>query len=127
MGATLEYAGHTLILFDDHSYRWFGVKRFAWDGTGDDTAVLAAIVGHWRYRDHYAARDSHEEDAGNIHGPYGVAAITPAEFVPVGAARAAALVEEFCRLYDCPPRPEVREQVASGASASGTFRVSRPS
>lgn len=111
MGTGLEYTGHTLILFDDRSYRWFSVKRFAWDGAGDDSAVLAALIGHWRYRDHYAARDSHEEDAGDIHGPYWVAAITPAEFASVGPAGAVALVEEFCGLYDAQPRHEVREQV----------------
>jgi hypothetical protein len=113
MSVTLEYTGHTLILFDDRSYRWFSVKRFAWQGTGDDTAELAALSGHWRYRDHYASRDSHEQDAGDIHGPYRLAAITPAEFVPVGPDEAAALVEEFCGLYGCPPRPEVREQIAT--------------
>ena len=111
MAAGLEYTGHTLILFDDQSYRWFSVKRFAWDGMGDDAAVLAALIGNWRYRDHYAARNSHEEDAGDIHGPYWVAAISPAEFASVGPAWSAAVVEEFCGLYDAPPRPEVREQV----------------
>lgn len=109
---TLEYTGHMLILFNDHSYRWFSVKRFAWDGTGDDTAVLAALIGHWRYRDHYASRDSHEQDAREIHGPYRLAAITPTEFVPVGPQGAAALVEEFCGLYGCPAL-EVREQIAA--------------
>ena len=111
MGVALEYTGHTLILFDDHSYRWFSVKRFTWDGTGDQSAVLAALIGHWRYRDHYAARDSHEQDAGDIHGPYWVAAITPAEFLPVGPEGATALVEEFCGLFDAPPRPEVRGHI----------------
>jgi hypothetical protein len=113
VGATLEYTGHTLILFDDHSYRWFSVKRFAWDDTGDDTAVLAALIAHPRYRDHYAARDSHERDAGDIHGPYRLSAISPAEFVPVGPDGAAALVEEFCVLFAGPPRPEVREEIAA--------------
>lgn len=111
MAVALEYTGHKLILFDDDSYRWFSVKRFEWDGAGDDSAVLAALIGHWRYRDHYASRDSHEEDAGNIHGPYWLAAISPAEYVGVGPAEAAAVVEEFCGLYDTPPRPEVREQI----------------
>ena len=108
-----EYTGHTLIRFDDHSYRWFSVKRFAWDGAGDDSTVLGALIEHWRYRDHYASPNSHEQDAGDIHGPYRLAAIAPAEFVPVGADEAAALVEEFCGLYDCLPRPEVREQIAA--------------
>jgi hypothetical protein len=109
--ATLVYTGHELVLFDDRSYRWLSVKRFAWDGTGDTPAVLAALIRHQRYRDHYAARDSHEEDSGNIHGPYWVDAITPAEFVPIGPDAAAAAVEEFCGLFGCPPRPEVREQI----------------
>ena len=113
MGATLEYLGHSFIHFDDRSYRWFSVKRFVWDGTGDDAAVLAALIGHRRYRDHYASADSHEQDAGDIHGPYRLAAITTAEFVPVGPEGAAALVEEFCGLYACPPQPVVHEQIAA--------------
>jgi len=111
VGTGLEYTGHTLILFDDHSYRWFSVKRFTWDGAGDDAAVLAALIGNWRYRDHYASRDSHKEDAGDIHGPYWVAAITPADFTDIGRAGAAAVIEEFCGLYDAPPRPEVRDEL----------------
>ena len=110
---TLEYLEHILILFDDQSYRWFSVKRFAWEGTGDDPAVLAALISHSRYRDHYAGRDSHDEDAADIHGPYWVAAITPAEFVPVGSAGAAGLVEEFCGLSELRPRREVSEQIAA--------------
>jgi hypothetical protein len=111
--ASLKYTGHTLIPFFDHSYRWFSVKRFAWDGKGDDTAVLGALIEHWRYRDHYASPDSHEQDAGDIHGPYRLSAITPTEFVPVGPDGAAALVEEFCGLYGCPPQPVVHEQIAA--------------
>jgi len=111
VGVTLECTGHTLIRFDDGSYRWISVKRFVWDGTGDDPAVLAALIGHWRYRDHYMSPDSHEKDAGDIHGPYLVAAITPTEFVPLDQAGAAAVIEEFCGLFDAPPRPEVREQI----------------
>lgn len=113
MGVTLEYTGHTLIGFDDDSYRWLSIKRFAWDGNGDDTAILAALIGHWRYRDHYASQGSHEQDAGDIHGPYRLAAITPAEFVPVGPDRAAVVVDEFGRLYNLPPRAEIREKIAS--------------
>ena len=104
MGVTLECTGHTLIRFDDGSYRWISVKRFVWDGTGDDPAVLAALIGHWRYRDHYTSPDSQEEDAGDIHGPYLVAAITPTEFVPLDQAGAVAGIEEFCGLFDIPPR-----------------------
>lgn len=111
MEVSLDYTGHTFIPFDDRSYRWFSVKRFTWDGTGDDHSVLAGLIGHWRYRDHYAAPVSHEQDAGNIHGPYWLAAITPAEFESVDPTGAAAVVREFCGLYDAPPRPEVREQV----------------
>jgi len=87
-------------------------QRFTWDGTGDDTAVIAALIGHWRYRDHYTSPDSQEEDAGDIHGPYLVAAITPTEFVPLDQAGAVAGIEEFCGLFDIPPRSEVREQIS---------------
>ena len=119
MRVTFDYAGNSLISFDDDSYRWLIVKRFAWDGAGDDPEVLAALVGHRRYRDHYAGPNSHEEDAGNIHGPYWLTAITPAKFMSIGPDGATALVEEFCGLFGCPPRPEVREEI--GASVLSHF------
>ena len=40
----LEYAGHTLIGFDDSSYRWISVKKFVWPGAGDNSDVLAALI-----------------------------------------------------------------------------------
>jgi hypothetical protein len=54
--------------------------------------------------------DSHEQDAGDIHGPYRSDAITPAAFTPIDPASGAVLVEEFCGLDD-PPPPEVRERI----------------
>ncbi len=107
---TLEYAGHKLIGFDDSSYRWISVKTFSLYEAGDDTDILAALIGHRRYRDTFCSPDSHEQDAGGIHGPYRLAAITPPAFTRIDPAGGAALVEEFCRL-DNSPLPEVRERI----------------
>ncbi|MBX9579658.1 MAG: hypothetical protein K2X87_05055 [Gemmataceae bacterium] len=107
----LEYAGHRLIGFDDHSYRWVSVKRFVWDGRGDDRDVLAASVGDRHYRDSYLALDSDEQDSGDVHGPYRVAALGPGSFEPVTPGQAAGVVEEFCRLHDSPPAPVVRRAI----------------
>jgi hypothetical protein len=124
---TLEYAVHTHIGFDDSSYRWISVKKFTWSGAADDTAILAALIGHPRFRDTFLSADSHELDAGDIHGPYHLDAITPADFRPTGSPGVAALVEEFCGLYDAPPRSEVRErieaEVLSPLSGASCFRL----
>jgi hypothetical protein len=116
--AVLEYAGHTLIAFADRSYRWVSVKRFICDPAASDEALLSALIGHWRYRDNFLSPDSHEQDTQTDHGPYRVAEITPASFERVEPGVAAGVVEEFCGLDDCPPRPDVRELIEATVKAS---------
>jgi hypothetical protein len=111
--ASLEYAGYTFIGFEDRSYRWVTVKRFTCDPAANDETLLAALVGHWRYRDNFLSLNSHEDDTQTVHGPYWVTEISTSSFERIEPDVAAAVVEEFCGLYDSPPRPEVREQVHS--------------
>jgi hypothetical protein len=113
----LTYADHTLIRFDDHSYRWVDVKRFTWDGCGTDEATLSALIGHSRYRDIYITADSHEHDSETIHGPYRVAEITANSFDAIEPKAALAVVEEFCALDSSPPRPDVQGRIQSAVSA----------
>jgi len=107
----LEYAGHILIGFDDRSYRWITVKRFTYKGSGSDEEILAALTAHWRYRDSFLSADSQEQDTKTVHGPYWVAEITASSFDRIERIAAAAVVDAFCGLYGCPPRPEVRNRI----------------
>lgn len=108
----LEYTGHTMIHFEDHSYRWFNLIQFAWNGEGSDTDVLAALIAHRQYRDTFMSPDSHERDAVDIHGPYHLAAITPDVFESIDAAGAIAVVEEFYDVADTPRSQETQQEVA---------------
>jgi hypothetical protein len=104
---------HRLIRFDDSSYRWIDIKRFPWDGRGEDTGVLAAPIASPRYRDTYLAPDSHRHDAETVHGPYRVAEITPGDFEGVAASVAEATVGEFIGLSESPLAPEVFREIES--------------
>lgn len=109
----IDYVGHTLINFDDRSYRWIDIKRFAWNGVGDDDTVLAAIIGDRRYRDTYLSPDSHEQDAETVHGPYRVAEVTPSSFDRIEPVAAEDTVAEFCNLDQQPPQPKTRQLIES--------------
>jgi hypothetical protein len=116
--ATLEYISHTLIGFDDRSYRWVSVKRFTCDPAASDEALLSALVRHWRYRDNFLSPDSHEQDTQTVHGPYRLAQIVPSSFECVDPDVAAGVVEEFSGLDDCPPLPEVCENIEAAVMSS---------
>jgi hypothetical protein len=85
----LDFAdcGHQLVRFDDHSYCWIDVKRFAWRGEEEDREILAALITSPRDRDTYRSADSHERDAETVHGPYRVAEISPGDFERVPQSR----------------------------------------
>ncbi len=107
----LEYASHAIIHFEDHSYRWIDLKRFGWQGNGRCDDVLATLIGRPEYRDHYLSPDTHEQDAGPIHGPYRLDAIYPACFQPISPSEAVAIVGEFCHMDPGPSDSEVRERI----------------
>ena len=102
---------HSCVLFDDRSYRWIDVKRFPWDGIGEDQEVLTALIESPHYRDSYIAADQH--GALTVHGPYRVADISSGDFERVTSEAAEAVVGEFSNLYDSPPETVVHAQIES--------------
>jgi hypothetical protein len=104
---------HALVRFDDHSYRWIDIKRFPWDGLGEDRAILASLISSLYYRDTYISPDSHEYDSETVHGPYRVADISPGDFEGLTPEAAKAVVDEFSGLYQSPPGPEVLREIES--------------
>jgi hypothetical protein len=109
----LAYASHAIIHFEDRSYRWIDLKRFSWQMNGRNDDVLAELIQRPEYRDHYLSPDSHEQDAGPIHGPYRLDAIYPACFQPISPSEAVATVGEFCDLHPRPPNSGVRDRIDS--------------
>jgi hypothetical protein len=88
----LVYQGEVFVNFQT-SRQWVSIKLFAVAAGTDDDDVLAALIHHVRYRDSYAA--SEFTDAGTIHGPYWLNAITPQSFEPVSASDAEALIRTW--------------------------------
>src|SRR6266571_5830744 len=109
----LDYSGHVAIHFEDHSYRWIDLKRFSCHPDGRYDEVLAELIGSPQYRDHYLSADSHERDAGSVHGPYRLDAIYPACFQPISPSEAVTVVGEFCGLDPGPPVAEVLDRIAA--------------
>jgi hypothetical protein len=111
VSVALKYLGETVIGLEDDTCRWVSVKRFEWSGRGKDPSVLTSLIEHPNYRDTDPDRPGSER----LHGPYDAAAIAPAMFEPVGPDRVAALVDEFYRLHDRPPKPVVRARIEAAA------------
>jgi hypothetical protein len=73
--------------------QWVLIKLFALPPDTDDHALLQLLIHHERYRDSYAAPEF--RDAGTIHGPYWLYAITPELFLPASAADAEAQIRAW--------------------------------
>ena len=106
----LDYAGHVLIPFQDHSYRWIDLKRFSWSGESPGDAVLGGLIATPEYGDSYLSPDKRGAD---VHGPYDLDAIIPACFQTISPTGAVSTVEEFCSLSPGPPASEVSERIES--------------
>lgn len=104
---------HTLLRFDDRFYRWIAVKRFRWDGVGDDRSVLETLLGSLHYRDTYISPDSHLIDSEAVHGPYRVDRISTEAFEKLSELAARAWIDDFCALDSMTPKPEVIGQIES--------------
>ena len=119
----LSYLERRFINFADSTYRWIETKHFSFSpADSTDSAVLAALVVHPRYRDTYLSPDSHSVDSKTIHGPYLVDRISADSFTLLDPQQAQATLEEFCGLDGYLPPPNIREQIAHDISAS--FRSS---
>lgn len=61
-------------------YRWIDLKAFRWAGQADPEPreVLASLIAHQAYRDHYASPESETEAP--IHGKYRLEAISVDSF-----------------------------------------------
>lgn len=70
---SLRFLGHELVHLVQGSFCWVEIKRFAIDGDGSDTELLAALIADQQYKDHYAGQDPVAQAQGDLHGPTGLA------------------------------------------------------
>ena len=111
---SLTFTDRSFINFRDRSFRWVVSKRFGFTpALAPDEEILAALIGHRHYRDHYASGDSHEHDSGTIHGPYLVERISPASFESIDARSANETVDSFCGLNNFPPSKSIQERITA--------------
>jgi hypothetical protein len=109
---SLERTRRWKVLLRDHSFRWIDVKEFKTQGLEGLTPreVLAAVLEHPSYRDHYASPDS-ETDA-PIHGPYRMDTISVDDFEPFTAAEALAELKTWLEMYGGVPSDQIDGDLA---------------
>ena len=95
MHPTLDRTDGAKVFLRDGTYRWLIVKRFTATGhaTIDPSELLATLIAHPAYRDHFASPDSETEAP--IHGPYRLDAVTVDEFERVTPAKAEAIMRDW--------------------------------
>jgi hypothetical protein len=103
------------------------LKRFGVDEPADDPALIGALLGHVRYRDHYTSGETEDLDPGPLHGPYRLDAITPEAYEPITEDQANATIGEFIDLSGGAPT-KLHDEIAAGLnplirSARSRFRL----
>lgn len=91
----LEYISHDFVNFDDGTYRWIDIKRFALQRALAGVDALQMLLKHERYRDHYMTGNSNEIDSETLHGPYLLTHITPRSFELVDEEGAIDTIRNF--------------------------------
>lgn len=87
MPAPVTFVSHDIVHF--RPYRtWVDLKYFAIQTDVSDQSLLAHLIEHEQYRDHYAGQDPSEQSHHSLHGPYRLAAIASGVFEPVPARAA---------------------------------------
>ncbi|AHH99876.1 hypothetical protein GCM10010174_89890 [Kutzneria viridogrisea] len=76
----IQFEGQEIVHLAKGTYRWVDIKRFRCDGAPRD--LLAELIAHPQYRDHYAGPPADEQGEHSLHGPYRLEAITVDSFEP---------------------------------------------
>ncbi len=85
----LTFVSHHLVQFSVFRYdTWVDLKHFATAPDASDHALLAALLKHDQYYDHYTGEDPSEQTHHVLHGPYRLEAITRETFEPVSQTAA---------------------------------------
>jgi hypothetical protein len=76
MPSPVTFAGHDIVHFRPY-YTCVDLKYFAIQPDVLDRSLLAHLIEHEQYRDHYVGQDPAEQSDHSLHDPYRLAAITP--------------------------------------------------
>lgn len=81
-----------LVHMDRGTRQWVSVKVFRIDPGASTPELLAALLAHRQYRDHYAGGLPEEQGEHRMHGPYRLECITLDSFRPIETEGAVATV-----------------------------------
>lgn len=95
---------------DEGTFCWVDIKRFVIDDDGSDEDLLATLIRHRQYQDHYAGQDPTQQAQHNLHGPYRLEAITPAVFEPSTPEQAREIIQSWADNPQ-PQPPHIRHRV----------------
>jgi hypothetical protein len=99
----LRYVERTFAVLGDGYHDWIDVKHFALrPSTCPAGDALAGLLAHVRFRDTYAAKDSHEDNSVSIHGPFELASIGVESYESISSDAARETLRSFVTLYGAP-------------------------
>jgi hypothetical protein len=95
VAAALDFQDHQVVHLARGKYQWIDLKHFHIDLNRNDGGLLAALIGHDQYHDHYAGEDAIEQHHHALHGPYRLEMITPNTFQPSTGREATQVIESW--------------------------------
>lgn len=96
----VEFVGRNTVPLGSASFRWLDVKRFSLEPSVPDHAAVRALMQHDRYRDHYANDEAHWERTDDLHGPFRLSLLSPAQFVEMTPSAARQLLGDWAEEWD---------------------------
>jgi hypothetical protein len=92
----LEKISFSQTNLPDASYRFVTIKGFRWIGEApSDWQLVAALIAHPSFRDHYCSGDEKGVSEEPLHGPYRLDVIVPATFSLLAHDEALSLFDEW--------------------------------
>lgn len=101
----ITFLADEMVHLDPTDSCWVSLKRFAIDSDPSDRDLLAALVEHPQYHDHYAGQPVVQQTHHSLHGPYCLDAISADSFIRADPARA----EQRLRAWADDPEPSLPE------------------
>jgi hypothetical protein len=94
MSASVTFVSHDFVHFRPYD-TWVDLKYFGIRPEVSNHSLLAHLIEHEQYHDHYAGQDPTEQSHHALHGPYRLEAISPGAFKSVAAQEAGQELREW--------------------------------
>jgi len=112
---SLTFVSHELVNFRPFD-TWVDLKYFAIEPEAPDHSLLAGLIEHVQYHDHYAGQDPSEQSQNDLHGPYRLDAIAAGVFEPVSGMSAGQELRRWTSSW-ADPHDEDRSEVEAKLAA----------